>query len=308
MNPALNGSAPSPQSQAQTQQQAISRVLAQLYGNGNANTNGAGSGSTNGTFDNFADVNPFTLKTLDAYRMQLWSRVAMQTQAQRARTGYPSPSPSSSQKSSPHSSPAPGSPGLQGLAGSLRPQYFASSGAPTSPTAGAGAKPPFGALLSGKGLPYSYHGHGNHGLPSPPPSPKVGEKERVQQEGRKTQTQTQTQTQTLAQMKMQREQAQTHALLATLASQTVLQKMGSAFWDAFSGSGSGSGVASSSPGAGPSGTKAWDAEKVRRVLEGTAVLRVVDVERPAAPSAPVAAGADALEESMRSLSLGGCEG
>lgn len=83
---------------SRTQQQAISQVFAQLYGNGGTNANAAGNGSANGAFDSLADVNPFTLKTLDAYRMQLWSRVAMLAQAQRARTSYHSPS--SSQKSS----------------------------------------------------------------------------------------------------------------------------------------------------------------------------------------------------------------
>lgn len=43
-------------------------------------------------------------------------------------------------------------------------------------------------------------------------------------------------------------------------------------------------------GAGQSATSrvpAWDPEKVRRVLEGTAVVRVVDVEPPSPSSAPV---------------------
>ena len=75
----------------------------------------------------------------------------------------------------------------------------------------------------------------------------------------------------------------------------------------------------------------WDQDKVQRVLEGKAVLRVVDVEPPttaasvpaatasvvsaATPSSPkvsppeprkkcAAAVCDILEESMRSLSLG----
>jgi hypothetical protein len=79
------------------------------------------------------------------------------------------------------------------------------------------------------------------------------------------------------------------------------------------------------------GGKQWDADKVRRVLEGKAVVRVVDVESPKSPvvvSPPVPAAAvasasssasakvggekcamkacvtDILEESMRSLSLG----
>lgn len=66
------------QEKAQQQQNIImGQVLSQL---GYGGTNGMGAG-----FDQFADINPFTLKTLDAYRMQLWGRVAMQAQAQRAR-------------------------------------------------------------------------------------------------------------------------------------------------------------------------------------------------------------------------------
>ncbi|THG93000.1 hypothetical protein EW145_g8508, partial [Phellinidium pouzarii] len=61
------------------------------------------------------------------------------------------------------------------------------------------------------------------GLPSPPPSPRMGEKERERANGQSRQR---------AQAQAQVHQ---HALLATLASQTVLQKMGQAFWDAFSG-------------------------------------------------------------------------
>ncbi|CCO32048.1 hypothetical protein BN14_06100 [Rhizoctonia solani AG-1 IB] len=67
------------------------------------------------------------------------------------------------------------------------------------------------------------------------------------------------------------------AFAASLASQTLFQRMGSAFWDAFS--------------SGPS--KDVDTNKVRRVLEGKAVVRVVDVD-----------GLDALEEKMRGMSVG----
>jgi len=84
------------------------------------------------------------------------------------------------------------------------------------------------------------------------------------------------------------------AMLASLASQTLLQKMGHAFWDAFSGQSS----SSSSP-------KSWDAEKVRKVLDGSAVLKVVDVEPQAKAKAPVASAEVALEDSLHRMSLGG---
>ena len=129
-----------------------------------------------------------------------------------------------------------------------------------------------------------------------------------------------------------------HAVLAALASQTLLQKMSSAFWDAFSGSGSSSSSGGLKGIRGAAQTHAWDAEKVRKVLEGKAVLKVVDVDQPAVssrataesvsmPSSPTIlsnptglttsasvptsprvkasiGGADVLEEKMRGLSLG----
>ena len=67
-------------------------------------------------------------------------------------------------------------------------------------------------------------------------------------------------------------------MLAAMASQTVVRKLGNAFWDAFTGSSSSSFSSSSSRGD-------WDADKVRKVLEGKAVLRVVDVEPITVPIA-----------------------
>ena len=75
-----------------------------------------------------------------------------------------------------------------------------------------------------------------------------------------------------------------HAVLAAMASQTIFRKMGSAFWDAFSGSSSSS--SSSSGGNGGGAPKSWDADKVRRVLEGKAVVRVVDVDQVTPPGSP----------------------
>jgi bZIP-type transcription factor MBZ1 len=61
------------------------------------------------------------------------------------------------------------------------------------------------------------------------------------------------------------------AYLAALASDTLVRRLGGAFWDAFSGTPSPPSKASPSM---------WDPEKVRRVLEGKAVVRVVDVDAP----------------------------
>ena len=101
---------------------------------------------------------------------------------------------------------------------------------------------------------------------------------------------------------------------------TLTSKLGSAFWDAFarpSPTGA-SGVLVAGAGA---GRREWDADKVRRVMEGSAVLKVVDVEpqekaasRPAQPvhtrASPVPMTAscahitDVLAESMATLSIG----
>jgi len=187
-----------------------------------------------GAFDSFSDVNPFTFKTLDAYRMQLWGKMAAQQHAH-----HPQPQPQ--HVSQPH-----------GFAGDLRPHFFSSAS--------------------------------NVKSASSPPSPRMPSKEQ--------------------------------AAAAAIASQTIFGKLGSAFWEAFSGSSSHA-----------SATKQWDAEKVRKVIEGRAVVRVVDVDPPVpsrvsppvhsvistpslAPS-PVKTDrssckdclTDILEESMRSLTL-----
>ena len=102
----------------------------------------------------------------------------------------------------------------------------------------------------------------------------MGEKERERSE--RSSSSSSSYVAQLQQRERQQQQFQTQALLATIASQTVLQKMGQAFWDAFSGS--------SSPAAGNSSAKAWDSEKVQRVLDGRAVLRVVDVPQRSSPA------------------------
>ncbi|KAG2152601.1 uncharacterized protein EDB93DRAFT_1083047 [Suillus bovinus] len=179
--------------------------------NSQLNGLGMGMGMGMGAFDAFADTNPFTLKTLDAYRMQLWGKMAAQHAHAHGNTngmGY-----------TPH-----------GLASGLKPAYF------TSPSSSKSQS----QALSGK-----------NAYPSPPSSPVL---------------------------KSAPVPTKEQAALAAIASQTLLGKLGSAFWEAFSGSGSGAGS-----GVGGSGSvmrKEWDAEKVRKVLEGRAVVRVVDLDEP----------------------------
>lgn len=179
----------------------------------------ASLGNGLGAFDTFSDVNPFTFKTLDAYRMQLWGKMAAQQHAQQTQP----------QSTLPH-----------GLAGSLKPHFFNASNTASK------AKSAY---------------------PTPPASPALPSKE--------------------------------YAVAATIASQTLLYKLGSAFWEAFSGSPNTSAV------------KQWDAEKVRKVLEGRAVVKVVDVDAPAhsvsstssAKTDKCCRSLEILEESMRSLTL-----
>ncbi|KAH9028342.1 hypothetical protein EDB85DRAFT_1970615 [Lactarius pseudohatsudake] len=107
------------------------------------------------------------------------------------------------------------------------------------------------------------------------------------------------------------------ALLATMVSQTLLQQLGSAFWQAFARDPSGDTIPSTY-------APTLDADKIRRILEGKAVVKIVDVEpeemvgaTPARSSIPTlpsvletrectkdSALASALEDSMRALSLG----
>jgi hypothetical protein len=85
------------------------------------------------------------------------------------------------------------------------------------------------------------------------------------------------------------------AAAAAIASQTLFSKLGSAFWEAFSGS----------P-AHPSASRQWGAEKVRKVLDGSAIIKVIDVDhlhprlQRRTSSCPLT---DMLEESMQSLTL-----
>ena len=148
---------------------------------------------------------------------------------------------------------SPSSPSLTGLAAGLRPHYFSSAADMRS-----GRSPTLTSLLSGKHHPIS-----SSAYPTPSSSPKFDS------------TSTPTSSASLP--------TPQQAALASMASQTLMQRLGGAFWQAFSGSSS----PSSHPISGVCGTnttprESWDADKIRRVLEGKAVVRVVDVEPPSA--------------------------
>ncbi|KAF6753752.1 hypothetical protein DFP72DRAFT_813828 [Ephemerocybe angulata] len=253
-------------------------------------------------FEDFADVNMFTMKSMDSYRMHLWGKMAAQYHAHQQQQHHhqPSASPSPQQSPSPQTpSPYYGHP--SGLASGMRPSYFTGVGA---------------GVLSGK----------ETSLTTRTP---LGNVSNTASHNSHSRTPLQ-------------EQARA-AVLAAVASQTVFKKLGQAFWDAFSGA---SASSSSSLGAGVSPSYAnggitgaqWDAEKVRKVLDGRAVIRVVDVEPTvpevkkeavevkaknvskggsvSVPSSPVVRPfgrkeegggfVDVLEEKMRGLALGGC--
>jgi hypothetical protein len=232
--------------------------------NNNNNINSVGLSTLGGPgkpapFDSFMDTNPFTMKMLDAcvclvfftfllrrwltvvfrYRMQLWTRMAQQQQQQQHQLAA-----ASQYQQQQH----PSSPPLSGLAANLRPHYFSSIPAKRA----AAAAPSLSSLLSGKHHPHTTSfASVSSAYPTPPASPQPGSQMPTPQ----------------------------HAALATMASTTLVQRLGSAFWQAFSGSSSPYPPSSHpTPGA---RAPAWDADKVRRVLEGTAVVRVVDVDPPA---------------------------
>lgn len=167
-------------------------------------------------------------------------------------------------------------PPITGLAVGLRPHYL------TSPRASSSS---ISSLLSGK--------HASI-YPSPPSSPKLGPA---------TPTFTSSKDSPTAQ----------EAVLAAMASQMLLQRLGTAFWQAFA-------TPSPSSEANPNASAlAWDADKIRRVLEGKAVLSIVDLEpetevgtatgqtlpnNASTPECSKGCGLTAaLEEGMRALSL-----
>lgn len=234
--------------------------------------NGAGMGMSGG-LDGFADMNPFTMKTLDMYRMHLWGRMAAQYQQHQQHQ---------------QRAPAAAKP-LTGLASSLRPAYFApsvkgnvSSASPPPPytpyahgnSSGAMVGGPLSALLMGKSIPICCP------QSSKPPSYYSGSTKQAVKEEEKDVTMNQ-----YAQFQRDRErevqQNQRDAVVAALATQTVFRRLGSAFWEAFAGSPSPSSSAGSSVNSSlPRHFVAskWDVEKMQKVLEGKAVLKVVDIE------------------------------
>ena len=155
-------------------------------------------------------------------------------------------------------------PPVAGLAAGLRPHYFTSPRVPSSSTS---------SLLSGK--------HASV-YPSPPSSPMLGPATPPFTSSEKLPTPQQ-------------------ALLASMASQTLVQRLGNAFWQAFTAHSPSSEATNAS-------TPTWDADKIRRVLEGKAVVAIVDIEPEVkVPAAPVSPPTQALPNNIKTPeSLKGC--
>lgn len=264
--------------------------------------------------------------------MHLWGKMAAQYhwhQKQQQHALHPHPQPPSpqpnfflqQQQQQQH---------ISGLAAGLRPSYFTGvSSAVLSGKERVSSSPVLGNITnthpaSPKQEVYTpllaALLHGKHGS-----SPKADSSPAGDVDSQKKQAQLQAELER-KQQQMHQEQARA-AVIAAVASQTMFKKLGQAFWDAFSGS-------SSSNHSSGHRREDWDADKVRRVLEGKAVVRVVDVDAPEAKPQPAKDGkrnvsnggslsmpssplmrptpegkcggniCDSLEERMRSLALG----
>jgi len=257
MNPALNG------------------IMA------NKNINISTFGTPSGGFEGWTDSNPLTMKTLDAYRMHLWGKMAAQQHHQKSHNAQNHRQPPTSS--------------LTGLASNLRPQYFSSY--PTPPSTPGPSHSTLSALLSGKHTTLGSSSYSSYsGLPTPPGSPNLALKG----------TTSDRDVERFREKEKDREQREQSAALAVLAGQTLFKKLGGAFWDAFSGHTTPSHTSSSSSSSSsPSvtATKNWDVDKVRKVLEGKAVVRVVDVEPLASSSS--SSSISSLTAGIAAMNVGG---
>lgn len=227
-------------------------------------------------FDAFMELNPFTIKSADDYKMHLYAQmVASRQYQQQPQQQQQQQQQSSDRFAQPSYGQQQPQQNTNTLLNGVRPKYFQQSSskteAPQSP------KSTLAALLSGKALASSSSSSSRpFASSSSPASTSSSVPSPTQQQ----------------------------AYVAALASQTLLSRMSSAFWDAFSGSSAS--PSSSSIGARSSMAPSWDAEKVRKVLEGRAVVRVVDIDPPVVDEKESLGLGLGLEEKMRGLSLRKC--
>ena len=213
--------------------------------------------------------------------MHLWGKMAAQQHHQRSQN-------TQNRRQPPASS-------LTGLASNLLPLHFSSY--PTPPSTPGPSHSTLSALLSGKHSTLGSSSYSSYsGLPTPPGSPNLTLKGASDRDVER-----------FREKEKDREQREQSAALAVLAGQTLFKKLGGAFWDAFSGHTSTPSHTSSSPSSSSSSpsvtaTKNWDVDKVRKVLEGKAVVRVVDVEPLASSSS--SSSISSLTAGMASMNVG----
>jgi hypothetical protein len=217
-------------------------------------------------FDAFMELNPFTIKSADDYKMHLWAQMAAARQqqpnvAQQPSQRFAQPSYGQHQHAQGNANSNSGS-----LLSALRPAFFQGSSPKPVDSSPQSPKSTLAALLSGKTIASS--------TSTASSSPRQRPSQQASTPNGPTHQQ---------------------AYVAALASHTLLSRLSSAFWDAFSGSNTAPHVVT-----GPART-GWDAEKVRKVLEGRAVVRVVDVD--SSSSVVDEKEGLGLEERMRSMSL-----
>lgn len=229
-------------------------------------------------FDAFMELNPFTIKSADDYKMHLWAQMAAARQPQQnvaqqsQRFAQPSYGHHQHQHVQNNADNDTGS-----LLSALRPAFFQSSSPKPQDNSPQSPKSTLAALLSGKAIASSMST-----ASSSPYAPSSKNYPVLQSSPRQRPSQSST----------SNGPTQQQAYAVALASQTLLSRLSSAFWDAFSGSNTTSQAATA---------PRWDAEKVRKVLEGRAVVRIVDVDP--SPSLIDEKEGLGLEEKMRSLSL-----
>lgn len=300
LNPLMNLPPPLTPAQQQVQEEReLARLNSSLLG---------GMGMSR--FDAFMELNPFTIKSAEDYRMQLWAQMAASRQQQQyfAQQGQQGQQPQQRFAQPTYAKAQQSNTTASGSLLSQAPRAPLFFSSPTSPSAAntpssspQSPKSTLAALLAGKpvGSSSSSTSKTTAAYPSPPTSPRASHARPI----------------TSSNAHNNSTPTQQQAMVAALASQTLLSRMGSAFWEAFSGSSTSSGsttrVGGPATGTGTGAQRpSWDAEKVRKVLEGRAVLRVVDVEPPAVSVINEKVFVDeglglGLEEKMKSLSIGG---
>ncbi|KAG9004160.1 hypothetical protein FRB94_002643 [Tulasnella sp. JGI-2019a] len=244
-------------------------------------------------WNGYSDINPFTIKTLDSYRLQLWAKMAQdsaqqaqvqQFQQQQAQMDMQYQQQQAQQQNLFNTFYS------SGLSGGLKPRYFAASKdakekSEKESAVPKGSSPTLSAMLAGKAVSSLASSSSTSPLPmvkrEPTSSPLLPPSSALPSVASAQAT-----------------------LAATAISHSIVSRMGTAFWDAFSASSSTSSAtqtqqqrpASTTPTSGSS--RNWDMDKVQRVLEGKAVLKVVDVDGP-----PAAADVG-LEEKLSAMNLG----